>query len=245
MNEMIFLIFVTAILASWAVFAMVAITLADLRAISLEKALQRHPHARKWRGVTRLRKSLSLHGDKNLLPHKTVRLALAQFQANPATRFVEMIPRLMFPQTTQQFFAAYRMIASAPFVRLRAVLNVRSSQQQWPMFLQTDITKTHLEWCYSFAVWILAVSNISLITYIGSIAILGEPHYLLGYIAIFSLWLMWSIWSYPTITIRQKIFYLLFAPASLSYFLWRTIIAPFIPLRLLRLIAVRHRPVLS
>ena len=243
MNEITLLLIVILTLSSWILFVIIALTIADLRTITLEKALRRHPHARKWRGVTKLRARLRLHGDEKLVSRSALRFALAKFQANSSTRFVEILPIMIFPQTTAQFFAAYHMFSLAPFVKLRSVISIRS-KQQWPILIQPDITNTWRERCYAVGLWILGCINIVLLAYICFIATLGENSYLLAYISGFALWLAWSICSYPGIALSQRIVYLLLIPVSFGYFLWRAIIAPFAPLRLLRLLVAR-RPVLS
>lgn len=245
MSETYFLLFAAIVLSAWAVFVVIAITVADLRIIALEKALRRHPHARKWRGVTRLRKQLVLHGDEKSVPRMAVRLALARFQENPSTRFVEVLPRIAFPQTTRQFFAAYRMLALAPFVRLRAGTNIQPTNHLWPTFAQPNILKSQRNLHYAFAAWFLYAVNLTVICYVGFVAMLGESSYLLTYIIIFTLWLAWSVCGYPAISARQKTAYLLLLPASLGYFLGRALVAPFSPLQRLRLINIRRRSVLS
>lgn len=243
MNEIALLLIVAITLSTWVLFVIVMLTIADLRTIVLEKALRRHPHARKWRGVTKLRALLQLHGDEKLVSHPAMRFALARFQAKPSTRFVEILPLMIFPQTTAQFFAAYRIFALAPFLKVRGLMSIRSSQQ-WPILTQPDIAKTRWERYYAVGVWLLSCTHVVLLAYVCLIATLGETSYLLFYIAGFGLWLAWSICNYPGIAPIQKVVYVPLIPVSFGYFLWRAIIAPFAPLRLLRLLVAR-RPVLS
>lgn len=243
MNEIALLLIVTTTLSAWILFVVVMLTIADLRTIVLEKALRRHPHARKWRGVTKLRARLNFHDNESLIRQPAMRFALARFQAKPSTRFVEILPLMIFPQTTAQFFAAYRIFALAPFLKVRGLMSIRSSQQ-WPILTQPDIAKTRWERYYAVGVWLLGCIHVVLLAYICLIAMLGETSYLLFYIAGFGLWLAWSICNYPGIAPIQKVVYVLLMPVSFGYFLWRAIIAPFAPLRLLRLLVAR-RPVLS
>ena len=243
MNEIMLLLIVAITLSAWTLFVISTLTVADLRTVALEKALRRHPHARKWRGVTKLRAQLQLNGDEKLVSRPAMRFALARFQANPSTRFVEILPRVTFPQTTAQFFAAYRTFALAPFVKIRSIMSIRSSQQ-WPILTQPDIAKGRRERYYAVGVWLLSCINIVLLAYVCLIATLGETSYLLFYIGGFMFWLAWSICNYPGIAPTQKVVYLLLMPISFGYFLGRAAYAPLTALRLVRLLIVR-RPVLS
>jgi len=245
MIEIILLLMVAVILSSWALLTIVTITIADLRTIALERSLRRYPHARKWRGVSRLKKQLDFYGDKHTVPRHTIRFALARFQANPSLRFVELLPQLMFPRTTKQFFDTYRTIALAPFVRFRSVMNIRSPHQHWLLLARPNIGRTRREYAYPAAIWLLTVLNATLLAYISFIAALGEAQYLLGYLSVFTLWLAWSICTYPDLTISHKITYLLLAPASLGYLLWRVIANLFAPLQQLCRAALRRRSMLS
>ncbi|MDB5183571.1 MAG: hypothetical protein JWO07_252 [Candidatus Saccharibacteria bacterium] len=232
MIELAFLALAVVVLGSFAVMVFAAITVSDLKTIAIEKALQLHPHARKWRGVTSLRKNLLFQQDERFIGPKTIRFALARFQANPILRFVEIIPRLEFPQTMHEFFAAYHQIALAPFIKVRALLNVHTRQQNWPTFAQKDLAPSFLDRLYPLYVWLVNVINLALFIYVANIAIaLDQPDYLMAYMTAFGLWLAWSITNHPGLVWRQKIAYLILAPASFVYFLWRILAAPFSPLR--------------
>lgn len=206
--------------------------------------LRRHPHARRWRGVTKLRSELEHHGDQASVSRDTTRFALTRFQAEPSLRFVEMLPVLTFPRTTARFFAVYRIMALAPFVRVRSVIHVRSSDQSWPTFIRRSDNHPAAHW-YQLVTWMLSIMNMWLIGQLAAIAVLGQPEYLLAYIGTFCLWVVWSVWQYPAISLSDKIIYSVLAPASLGYFLWRGIRLLYIPVRILTRLVRRRRPVLS
>jgi hypothetical protein len=232
MIELIFLATALLVLGGWAIIVMASITIADIKTINLERSLRQHPHARKWRGVTKLRKKLQMDEAGSRISKKDIRFAQARFQNDDSIRFVEIIPQLEFPQTTRQFFAAYRMITLAPFIRVRATLDVRSSDAFWPTLTNKNLKTTKFEKLYTSGLVILTTFNLALILYTGYIAIVvGLPDYLLGYGVIFGLWLAWSITNHPLLVWRQKVAYLFLAPASFGYFVWRALAAPFAPLR--------------
>jgi len=242
MIEIAFLVFCAVVLGGWAIGTVVLITTYDLKTIELEKSLRRHPHARKWRGVTSLRKNLVLREHGRTASEQSVRFALKRFQSDPRTRFVEIIPRLEFPQTLRGFFAAYHEIVLAPFIKVRAAANVHPAHQHWPTLSRKIRSKNRLDRWYGAYAWLIHVTNLMLLSYIGNIGInLDQPDFLLAYMSIFGLWLAWSISNHPLLHWRQKMVYLLLAPASLGYFLWRAVGAPFAPLRKIPLFHLLRR----
>lgn len=273
MNELVFLVVGLTILGGWAMFVVIAITIHDIRSINLEKALRRHPHARRWRrrpmitinydaipsatstqslqqgGYRNIRieedgqAELSLQmGADDILHRLALRDANSYLQYRPTARFVEIMPQLAFPQTTRQFFAAYRTLALAPFVKVHAVMNTNTLARHWPVLLREHTLPTWRERFYTLAAWMIAVTHLLLFLYIGYVStVAGQVHYLLVYLAVFGLWLLWSITSYPRLSVRQRLAYMLLAPASLGYFLWRIFAAPFALLWLLRPRITRRR----
>ena len=272
MNDVSFLLFCLVFVAGWAIVAILALTLYDVRTIQLEKAVRQHPHARRWRNrpaisvvssktlsataeqairhgtyrkVTFIDSGsellLSMNGSEHL--YKTaLRHSVTRLQYNQKTRFVEIIPTLAFPETTQQFFEAYRAIALAPFIKLRAVLNIQPPRRRWPTLSHRQLTVTWREHYYALITWALLVTNALLFIYVGYIAIaLGQPEYLLAYIIVFCLWLAWSIANHPHVSSWQKVAFLLLAPASLGYFLWRVFAAPLTSIREIVLLPIRHK----
>ena len=228
-NEIIFLLIVTATLSIWTLLVTVTLTIADLQTIALEKSLRRHPHSRKWRGTTKLRAQLHLYGDEKMLSRSTMRFALARFQAKPSLQFVEILPPINTPQTVRQLFGMYHMIARAPFVKLRAVLHIEPTNKRWPI-LSTENSVKMARWWYSAILCVLSIMNLSVLLYVGFVTTLGEPTYLLAYLAIFALWLGWSIYSYPSITVQQKLVLISLLPVSFGYFFWLAVTAPFRPI---------------
>ncbi len=242
MIEMIFLLCCAVIIGSWFVAVVLLITLRDLRIIALENERRRHPYARKWRGVTRLRRKLRVHGDEQSVPQKSFRFALAQFQANPAARFVEMIPYLAFPTTLQGLFVAYHSIALSPFIKVRAAANILPTSERWPQLKTRKRITGRLDAYYGLYVWLLQATNLLILLYVSYLMFAADQSgFLLAYIMAFGVWLAWSITNHPLLVWRQKVAYLVLAPTSFGYFLWRVIVAPFAPL----LVPLRKIPLIS
>jgi hypothetical protein len=242
MIEIIFLILCALVIGSWFIAIITLITLHDVKTINLEKALHRHPHARKWRGVTKLRAKLIYSENDRFLSQTSVRFALSRFQADTTTRFVEIIPRLEFPETVSGFFAAYHEIALTPFIKVRAVADIMPNVRRWPLFTRQDHATNWRDTWYGAYVWLLHVTNLVLLLYVSYVAFgADQPDFLMAYMTAFGLWLAWSITNHPLLVWRQKIAYLLLAPASFGYFLWRVFVAPFAPLRKIPLVPTIRR----
>jgi hypothetical protein len=232
MSEQLLLWFSLGMIGAWVSLVIVAITLYDVRAIRQEKALRKHPYARRWRRKPAT--SIQYVGE-NVLPKVSLRDAKHQLQYQPHARFVEIIPPQQFPEVTRQFFAMYRRFADMPLIKLRSILNTRSSLHNWPMVSRQPQRVMKRDYMYPAAGWVVAVCHIWLLFYVTYVAVAaGDIAYLVTYISLFCLWLGWSIMNYPQLAMVQRIGYLLLIPASLSYFLWRVFAALFRPVRFMR-----------
>lgn len=233
MSEQVFLWFSLGIIGAWICLVIVAITLYDLRTIRQEKALRKHPYARRWR---RKPATIMQHVGKNTLSKTSLRDAKHQLQYRPHARFVEIIPPQQFPEATRQFFAAYKRFADMPLIKLRSVLNVQPLAHNWPTVSRQPQLAMKRDYIYPAAGWVLAVCHIWLLLYATYIAIAAsDVAYLMAYMSLFGVWLGWSIMSYPQLGMVQKISYLLLMPAAFGFFLWRIVSAPFRPLRFIRI----------
>ncbi len=154
--------------------------------------------------------------------------AARQFNANPSMPSFEIIPILESPQTIREFFRVYHTIALAPFVAARAGLGIALPNSSWPLMTNLHTTpmsrRTRL---YLVLRWLAAVANLYTLVYAGYIAIiLYQPEFLLMYLAAFGLWLLWAVSRYHQLRFRDKLIYLLLAPASLIYFVVRSFVTP-------------------
>lgn len=179
---------------------------------------------------------LTLHlPGSTVLPKTALHDANSQLLYRPSLRFIEIIPLQRFPETTRQFFAAYHSFAIMPFIKLRSVLNIRPLTREWPIIIRQPSDRKGRDYAYTAASWILALCNIMLLSYTAYIAVFASQLlYLALYAGMFGLWLSWSIMNHPWLSATQKIGYLLLAPASLGFFVWRVLVAPLRPLRLVR-----------
>jgi hypothetical protein len=178
----------------------------------------------------------------DILEKTALRDANVHLQYNESTRFVQIIPRLEFPQTMMQFFVAYHRIALAPFIRVRATFGIRPNDSFWPVLERKNLQPNQFEKYYAGAKWVVNATNLALFLYVANIAvILDQPDYLMAYMTAFGMWLAWSITNYPRLVLRQKLAYLLLAPAAFVYFLWRIMAAPFAPLHFISVQPILRR----
>jgi hypothetical protein len=170
---------------------------------------------------------LSISSD-TVITQTAISQAVRQFNANPSMRSFEIIPVLESPQTIREFFRVYHRIALAPFVAARAGLGVTLPSSSWPLMTNLRTTpmsqRTRL---YLVLRWLAAVANLYTLVYAGYIAVvLYQPEFLLMYLAAFGFWLLWAISRYQQLRFRDKLIYLLLAPASLIYFVVRSLVTP-------------------
>jgi hypothetical protein len=164
-----------------------------------------------------------------VLDHSAISQAVKQFNNSLSKSQVEMTPVLRSPQTLRQFFHNYYVIASAPFIAVRAGLGIRQPYSSWPMIVRLQLADT-TRWTHLYIAfrWLTHVANLTVLLYVSYIAVvLYQPEFLLMYLAGFVLWMIWAIVRYRHLSFVQKITYLLLAPASLIYFAVRCLTAPF------------------
>jgi hypothetical protein len=155
--------------------------------------------------------------------------AINQFNMNPNTEAVEIVPRPELPDNLNQLLHFYRRIASAPFIAVRAAFHVVPIWGSgWPVLL--NMHRAVPVWrarIYAFCRWLMYVANAcALIFVIYAAAIMHRPEFLLLYLGLFTLWLVTAIWLYPYFSLRQRLVALLLAPVSFGYFLLIGLIAP-------------------
>ncbi len=170
----------------------------------------------------------------DVLQRTAIRDAVVQFQYRQSTGFVEIIPRVTFPRTVRQFFAVYHDLALAPFIKLRSALGVAPTMSRWPIAVRTESVKRFRGIIYGTVRWVVQLTNLAVLLYVGYIGFaLQQPDYLLAYGMAFGLWMVWAIGGHQQLSFRQKLAYFALLPASLGFFVWRCLVAPFSLLRLL------------
>jgi hypothetical protein len=170
-----------------------------------------------------------------ILAPTEIRHAVQQLHNLSDCRFVEIRPALAKPDNLTQFFHLYRTIVMAPFISVRAQLDIRPlAQSLWSVMQRTSLSKTWRTYAYQIVSWILSLANAAVVLYLVYLAAwLGQSDLLLLYITAFWLWIIVSAWDYPYLSIKQKVVYTLLAPVSFLYFLLLAIAAPLaMPLRI-------------
>ena len=170
-----------------------------------------------------------------VLPPKAIRQSVQQLQSLKNSRFVEMKPMLVNPTNLLHLFRVYYSVATAPFISVRAQLNIRPlTHSKWSVMQWPHIIDTWQTYAYYIGAWLLSLANTGMLLYFVYLsAWLSQPDLLLLYIGAFWLWLIVSIWDYPHFSIKQKLSYTALAPVSFIYFLFLAITVPLtIPLRI-------------
>ncbi len=185
---------------------------------------------------------LSLAPDA-VIERTTISQAVRQFNNQASKSQVETIPVLQPPQTLRQFFHNYYLIASAPFIAVRTGLGIKQPYSPWPVIVRLQSAgMTRQTRLYIAFRWLTHIANLAVLLYVGYVAVvLYQPEFLLMYLAGFGLWMVWAISSYRYLSFGQKITYLLLAPASLIYFAFRCLTAPFRLKQYLRFITTRSQ----
>lgn len=171
-----------------------------------------------------------------ILKRTAVSSAVRQLNGNPSLNVIEITAIYSSPKTLNQLFRLFWQITSMPFVSTRDGLNVTSARSTWPTISCINIgASINHHRIYAALSWLTKLANLATLLYVSYIAvILHQPEYLLLYLAVFGLWLLWTIVSYPYINLYQKAAYLFLSPLCLSYFVYRCSSAPFRFLRFLR-----------
>lgn len=181
------------------------------------------------------------HGDlmlpinpDTILERTALSRAINQFNLNPKTEAVEILPRPEMPDNIGELLTFYRQIAAAPFIAVRAAFHVVPIWGSgWPVIvnLHTRISFWRAR-TYAFFRWLMYVSNAAVLLYaLYSAVVLHQLELLLLYLGIFTIWLVTAIWMYPYFSFRQKIVSLVLAPVSLGYFTILALVSPFTSLR--------------
>lgn len=230
-----------------ALVLLIGITIYELRMIAYRQDKQRHPHARRWRmrpvvfaDVPTLallkvhyRKltnhqqtgeyALNVRGQEEMSSEALLE-ALQLLILRPNQKSMSITPLLSSPQTFTQLMYAYRIILSTPLHAARIGLRIPASHT-------SSITLSRIEHIGSFSqrtfssAYGLAAFLLKYITcllaayaiYIAFAVSQAEPLVLL--LISYGIYSLHAIWSYPRITLTDRIAYSLLAPTSLVHVL--------------------------
>lgn len=232
------------------VAAIIGLAINDIRTFRMQKAINKHPGARKWRQrpvvlldrntvhLKEIRKSyrkittidtssdtyLTLNiGDDILLTQSAIINAVQRFNHDESLSVVALLPIIQKPQTSRQLLHAYKIIACTPFRILRSELGVASD-----FTLLRPNPPSHYSFVYTISSHVIKLFNFTTLLYaLYAALILIQPELLLTYAVALSFWLIWTICRYPHLSLDQKIFYLLLSPASFGFFTFTALTAPF------------------
>lgn len=163
-----------------------------------------------------------------ILERTAISRAVRQFNNDSSMHMIEIMPVLQSPQTVRQFFHFYHKIASAPFITARAGLAVTLPRSSWPVLANLEMTAvTRRTRIYLIMRWLAGIANLYTLVYVGYIAVvLYQPEFFLMYLGTFGAWMLWAMSRYQQLRFRDKLFYLVLAPASLIYFALRSLFTP-------------------
>lgn len=185
---------------------------------------------------------LKLKHDSPLAP-TSIRYAVQQLYNLPGCTFVELKPLIKMPSNMRQLFKLYERAVLAPFISVRAQLDIRPlPYSKWSVVQHATIKHTWRTYAYHSIVWLSSVINAVVLAYLIYLASwLNQPEFLLLYIAAFGLWLIVSLWDYPYFSVSEKLLYTAISPVSFFYFFLLAFKAPFvIPARMISVLAKRH-----
>ncbi len=189
-----------------------------------------------YRKIEIIHKGEQVHGDlvlpmntDTVLERTALSKAINQFNMNPKTEAVEIIPRPELPDNIRELLLFYRRIASAPFIAVRAAFHVVPIWGSgWPVIVNLHAKIS--EWrarTYNFLRWVAYVANaLTLLYVLFAASVFRQPEFLLLYLGGFMIWLATAVWLYPYFSLRQKIVSLLLSPVSLGYFTILALVAP-------------------
>lgn len=225
---------------------MTGITVSDIRIIRTERLYRLHPHARRWRVkphveirtdnaklASKLRRGykklvvgtqtewvLSLTSDVVINPFQ-IHQAIRILSGHTSMRLLTILPSIVPPDSLIALLKTYATMIGAPLAVARNGFNAEPVED-YPMIHKSDLTITVRSMLYELLCFATTVFTIACFLLSFAMALLlATPEPLLALFTAFVLWSVWSIARYPGLSIAHRLLYAVFLPVACGYLFLR------------------------